>query len=870
MKPGIKFFKNMKIGTKALNMKLGSKLLVTYLAVGLIPFVFLGIISLEKTDNVLSKHSYDHLESLRDIKKAQIKKFFDERKTDIDVLMETTTVLRQAAFDKLEIAQQNKKAQVEEYFRNCFRDVEALGKYSDVANALRKFSNAFDGEKMTGGDLYKLYETLPIGTSLAEFKERYGYDNLYLITTQGDIVYSIIKESDEGQNLLTGPLKDSPLGRCFQKGLKQTSVSDFEPYASSRDQYLAFIAAPVIQYEKLIGVIALRLNTKTLSNIVQRREGMGKSGKTCLAGKFADITAFRTDASDGNNTDIKAGQETSEPYIEKALSGVSGKGIFNDAKGNLAIVSYAPLNIRELNWAIISTINFEEAIAPSLEGADEDYFARFIKKCGYSDLYLISPDGSVFYTVARKPDYGTNILTGKYSGTKFGKLVSNVLKTEDFGFADIELYSPFNNDPAAFMAQPVIQDDQVQLIVGLQIPINFINGVMQESSGMGKSGETYLVGSDKLMRSDSQLDRKTHSVKTSFSGKIKVDTEASQQAISGITGKKEIIEYNGRRVLSAYTPVNIWDTVWVLIAKIDKDEAFDAISGLEIIIGVVAVIVVAVIIVLALVISRSIAKPINSVVKGLTEGAERLALIAGEISGSSMSLSESAGTLAVSVEETSSSLEQMTAMIMKTSELTTGAEKLMNENIKKSGHSLRALVGLTQEMDRIETDSSQMGHIIENIDAIAFQTNMLALNAAIEAARAGETGAGFAVVADEVRNLAVKVTEAAKNTQSLLDNTIHRISEAAHSIKYVNSDFEGIIETATVMGEKTNPITTASKEQVGRIEQIRSAATEIENIIQDLAVRSEESSAASGELSVRADQMKEFVEELVTMVRGSG
>ncbi|MCP4107222.1 MAG: hypothetical protein GY749_17050 [Desulfobacteraceae bacterium] len=860
MKPGIKFFKKTKLGTK---------LVITYLVVGLFPLAIFGFISLGKSNDALSKNSYDHLESLREIKKAQIKRFFDERKADIDVLMETTAVLRQAAFDKLEIAQQHKKAQVEEYFRHCFRDVEALGKYSAVANALRKFSNAFDGEKRTGGKMYKFYESLPIGASLTEFKKRYGYDNLYLITIQGDIVYSITKESDEGQNLLTGQLKDSPFGRCFRKGLKQLSVSDFEPYAPSRDRYLAFIAAPVIQYEKLVGVVALRMNTKTITNIVQRREGMGKSGKTCLAGKLGDITAFRADASYENNTDVKAGQEASGPYIEKALSGVSGKGIFNNSGGNLAIVSYAPLKIKGLDWAIISTINFEEAIAPSLEGADKDYFANFIKKCGYSDLYLISSQGSVFYTVARKPDYGTNILTGKYSGTKFGKMVRNVLETGKLGFADIELYSPFNNEPAAFMAQPVVENSQVQLIVGLQIPINFINGVMQERSGMGDSGETYLLGSDKLMRSDSKLDR-THSVRASFSGNIKVDTEASRQAVSGHTEKKEITEYNDKKVLSAYTPVKILDTVWVLIAKIDKDEAFAAISGLKEIILFFAAFVIIVIIVFALMVSRFIAKPINRVVRGLNEGADRLALIAGEISESSMSLSESAGTLAVSVEQTSASLEQMTAMIVKTSKLMTGAGQLMSENIKKSGHSLRSLVALTKEMARIESDSSHMGHIIENIDAIAFQTNMLALNAAIEAAHAGETGAGFAVVADEVRNLAVKVTDAAKDTQLLLDNTIRRISEAAHSIKYVNGDFEGIIETATVMGEKTDSITTASKDQVGRIEQIRSAATEIENIIQELAVRSEESSAASGELSVRADQMKEFVEELVAMVRGSG
>ncbi len=159
-----------------------------------------------------------------------------------------------------------------------------------------------------------------------------------------------------------------------------------------------------------------------------------------------------------------------------------------------------------------------------------------------------------------------------------------------------------------------------------------------------------------------------------------------------------------------------------------------------------------------------------------------------------------------------------------------------------------------------------MGHIIKNIEDISFQTNLLALNAAIEAARAGESGAGFAVVADEVRNLAMKAAQAADNTQNLLDTTVNRVIEAARSIKEINNDFVSIIESATSMGERTTAITNASKDLVWGIEQVTSAATEIDKGAQQVAAGSQESAAASEELSAQAAELTSILDELTALI----
>jgi methyl-accepting chemotaxis protein len=175
-----------------------------------------------------------------------------------------------------------------------------------------------------------------------------------------------------------------------------------------------------------------------------------------------------------------------------------------------------------------------------------------------------------------------------------------------------------------------------------------------------------------------------------------------------------------------------------------------------------------------------------------------------------------------------------------------------------------------QEMSTAISEVNDASHetqkIVKTIDEIAFQTNLLALNAAVEAARAGEIGAGFAVVADEVRNLALRASEAAKNTSAQIEHINTKINDAMGMVFKSVEEFNKVDKNASEVNGLVTEISTASNEQAGRIEQVNATIAEMNKVTQETAANAEQSASASEELNAQAGQMEGFMKELVVLV----
>ena len=258
----------------------------------------------------------------------------------------------------------------------------------------------------------------------------------------------------------------------------------------------------------------------------------------------------------------------------------------------------------------------------------------------------------------------------------------------------------------------------------------------------------------------------------------------------------------------------------------------------------------------------SVTKSIEGVTEGLREGVEQVASASGQVSTSAQSLSQGATEQAASLEETSASMEEMSSMTRRNAENSQNAAQLMTEVEQRVGQSNDALGTMITSMTAIQDSSAKVAKIIKTIDEIAFQTNILALNAAVEAARAGEVGMGFAVVADEVRNLAQRSAQAARDTATLIEESIASSKSGAARVQNVEAAIGAIAESVSKVKGLVDEVSESSRQQAQGIGQVSQAIAQMEKVTQTTAATAEESAAASEELNAQAETSRDLVSQL--------
>jgi methyl-accepting chemotaxis protein len=316
------------------------------------------------------------------------------------------------------------------------------------------------------------------------------------------------------------------------------------------------------------------------------------------------------------------------------------------------------------------------------------------------------------------------------------------------------------------------------------------------------------------------------------------------------------------------TARDVRDGVYEYMGQVDQKA--DRIAGLvSTTISLVFIFAVVISVIAAVFIIRSITRPIHRVIDGLATGSEQVTSASGQVSAASQQLAQGASEQASSLEETSSSLEEMASMTRQNADNANQANNIAKDASSLAAGGVEAMQRMTGAIDKIKKSSDETAKIIKTIDEIAFQTNLLALNAAVEAARAGEAGKGFAVVAEEVRNLARRSAEAAKNTADLIEGAQKNSEEGVAVTSEVAKSLSGIKEANNKVATLIAEIAAASKEQAQGIDQVNTAVSEMDKVVQQNAANAEESASASEELSSQAQELNAMVEQLTAIVGGA-
>lgn len=248
------------------------------------------------------------------------------------------------------------------------------------------------------------------------------------------------------------------------------------------------------------------------------------------------------------------------------------------------------------------------SIYSDLHGRFHPWFRDFLERRGYYDIFLIAPDGDLIYTVFKELDYATNMNTGEWKDTDLAKVFRTARDHPKSGFVtfeDFKPYEPSHGAPASFIATPLIDTfGRLEGVLVFQMPIDRINAVMQVQAGMGESGETYLVGRDFLMRSDSRFSEESTILQT------KVETGTVIAALGGGTGLDVVPDYRGIPVFSAYSAIEFEGATWAVMAEIDEAEVLGPVSSLGWFMLIGGLVTLAIVAAIGIVFARTLTNPL--------------------------------------------------------------------------------------------------------------------------------------------------------------------------------------------------------------------------------------------------------------------
>ncbi len=459
------------------------------------------------------------------------------------------------------------------------------------------------------------------------------------------------------------------------------------------------------------------------------------------------------------------------------------------------------------------------------------YFRTKLRTSGYYDIFLFDAEGNLVYTVFKELDYATNMRTGEWRDTDLARAALAALEADPQGrsvFFDFRPYEPSHGAPASFIARPVLADGEAIGVLAFQMPIDRINAVMRDGTGLGETGEAILVGVDGLRRSASRFEE---------GGAILQERLPDELVAAAVAGSDQVVRSAAEGeppAFAAFATVEFLGTRWGVVTRQDVAEALGAVRDTLVSVVLEVAVLLAVAVLIGLLVGRSVSRPIGRFATALA------ALSRGDLEVETPSLGrrDELGEMAEAMESFRRSLRE--------------AEGLRNEQEsmrrQADGERRDAMRGMA------ETIEAESASAVSRVSTAGEELRSVAETMAATSQKVAANAKAVGTAADQSLQTSQAVAAATEELTASIEEINRQISGASVTVREAVSESRSSEETVNALS--------AAVEEIGKVASVISEIAEKTNL---LALNATIESARAGEagkgFAVVAGEVKQLARQ---------